>query len=109
MNALAHADVFVLPSRNEAFSIALLEAGALGKPVVATSVCGVPELIQDGFTGVRVPPEDVDALANGILRVLHDRETAARYGRRLRDLVQQRFTLDASCARYLCLAGYPPP
>jgi glycosyltransferase involved in cell wall biosynthesis len=106
--ALVHADMFVLSSRNEAFSIALLEAGALGKPVVATSVCGVPELIEDGVTGVRVPPEDVGALVDGILRLLGNRESAAHCGQRLRDLVNQRFTLEANSRNYLRLVGYQP-
>ncbi|HEU5294788.1 MAG TPA: glycosyltransferase family 4 protein [Burkholderiaceae bacterium] len=106
LRALAQTDVFVLSSRNEAFSIALLEAGALGKPVVATNVCGVAELIRDGFTGVQVPPENVQALADGILRLLADRECAAGYGRRLRDLVQSRFTLEENSRSYLRLAGY---
>jgi glycosyltransferase involved in cell wall biosynthesis len=104
--ALAGTDMFVLSSRNEAFSIALLEAGAFGKPVVATSVCGVPELIHDGVTGVRVPPEDPQALADGILRLLDDPAMAAQCARRLHDLVQRRFTLDENCRRYLKLVGY---
>jgi glycosyltransferase involved in cell wall biosynthesis len=106
--ALVHTDAFVLSSRNEAFSIALLEAGALGKPVVATSVCGVPELIQDGITGIRVPPENVDALADGILRLLGNRASAVQYGQRLRDLVNQRFTLAENSRNYLRLVGHQP-
>ena len=108
LRALKRADVFVLSSRNEAFSVALLEAGALGKPVVATDVCGVPELIQDGKTGLRVPPEDVDALAGGILRLLDDKEAATEFGLRLRELVQDKFTLEENCRNYLRLAGCRP-
>lgn len=108
LGALAQANVFVLSSRNEAFSIALLEAGALGKPVVATNVCGVPELIRDGVTGVQVPPDDVEALADGIGHLLADRECAIGYGRRLRELVQSRFTLEENSRNYLRLAGCQP-
>ena len=107
MHALQQTDIFVLSSRNEAFSIALLEAGALGKPIVATEVCGVAELIKDGITGLRVPPEDVAALTKGILRLLDDRSRALDYGHRLRDLVQSEFTLEENCRRYLELSGYP--
>ena len=109
LGALKNTDVFVLPSRNEAFSIALLEAGAFGKPIVATDVCGVAELIHDGITGIRVPSQDVHALAAGILRMLDDPAAAAEYGRRLRELVHDKFTLDENCRNYLNLAGYRAP
>ena len=107
LQAIRQTDVFVLSSRNEAFSVALLEAGAFGKPIVATEVCGVAELIEDGITGVRVPPEDVDALTKGILRLLDDRSRAMDYGQRLRNLVRTQFTLEENCRRYLELSGYP--
>jgi glycosyltransferase involved in cell wall biosynthesis len=106
LRALGGADVFVLSSRNEAFSVALLEAAALGKPVVATNVCGVPELIRDGDTGVVVPSEDPEALARGILRLLDDRRFAAQCGQRLQELVRTRFTLENTSRSYLGLAGY---
>ena len=108
LRALQEADMFVLSSRNEAFSVALLEAGAFCKPIVATDVCGVAELIEDGVTGLRVAPDDVDALAAGILRLLDDRIAAAEYGRRLRDRVRRDFTLEENCRKYLRLVGYPP-
>jgi len=104
LRALSSADIFVLSSRNEAFSVALLEAGALGKPVVATEVCGVPELIENGQTGVMVPSEDPDALARGILALLENRSSASEYGSRLRERVGSRFTLDATSRSYLTLA-----
>ena len=108
LRALQDSDAFVLSSRNEAFSVALLEAGALGKPIVATDVCGVAELIQDGITGIRVPPEDVDAMTRGILRLLEDQASAAVFGLRLRDLVHSKFTLEENCRNYLSLVGYQP-
>jgi glycosyltransferase involved in cell wall biosynthesis len=102
---LRDADLFVLPSRNEAFSIALLEAGAMGKPVVATNVCGVPELIEQRASGVLVPPEDVSALAAGIVELLEDREAAARYGSALQRRVLRDFTADVTFRKYLALVG----
>jgi L-malate glycosyltransferase len=106
LHALAGTEIFVLSSRNEAFSVALLEAGALGKPVVATNVCGVPELIEDGVTGILVPSEDDAALAHGILRLLTDKSLAAACGRQLRERVQSKFTGEVTCRNYLRLAGY---
>ncbi len=63
-------DVFVMPSLEEGFPIAALDAMAAGLPVVASSVGGVPELIQDGITGWFVPPGDVDALASRLRLLL---------------------------------------
>jgi glycosyltransferase involved in cell wall biosynthesis len=108
LSALKAADVFVLSSRNEAFSIALLEAGAFGKPIVATDVCGVAELIQDRVTGILVPSESVDGLTQGILAMLNDPEAAVEYGRRLRERVSAKFSVDQTCRSYLRLAGYAP-
>jgi|SoiMethySBSTD1v2_1073268.scaffolds.fasta_scaffold52359_1 glycosyltransferase involved in cell wall biosynthesis len=108
LDALRTADLFVLPSRNEAFSIALLEAGAYGKPVVATDVCGVAELIENDRTGVLVPSENVDRLAAGILNMIADPSRAIAYGRELRRRVMTQFSADETCRGYLRLAGVGP-
>jgi glycosyltransferase involved in cell wall biosynthesis len=63
-------DVFALSSTYEGLPIALIEAMALGRPVVATRVGGIPEVITDGADGLLVPPRDPEALAEGLLRVL---------------------------------------
>ena len=65
-------DLFVLPSLWEGFGIALVEAMALGVPVLACRAGGVPEIVTDGQTGLLVPPGDVDALAAGLWRLLSD-------------------------------------
>ncbi|MEJ0038440.1 MAG: glycosyltransferase family 4 protein [Gammaproteobacteria bacterium] len=100
---LRNAELFVLPSRNEAFSVALLEAGAIGKPVVAASVCGVPELIDDRSTGILVPPEDVEALSDGIAYMLKNPQTAQQFGTALRKRVLEKFTAEATFQNYLAL------
>jgi glycosyltransferase involved in cell wall biosynthesis len=100
---LREADIFVLPSRNEAFSVALLEAGALGKPVVAAAACGVPELIVNQETGRLTPVGDVEALASGIVSLLRDPVKARLYGERLKERVLRDFTAEGTCRKYLDL------
>jgi len=92
---LACAAVSVMPSLNEALSNVLLESMAAAVPVVATRVGGTPEAIQDGVTGMLVPPGDSPALAQGVLRLLGDAEFAARLGRGGRQLVHRRFSMSA--------------
>jgi len=76
-------EVFVLPSRAESFGISALEALLMRRPVVATAVGGLPEVIVPGKSGILVPPDDPDRLAEAILRVLGDsdlRESLAKSG-----------------------------
>jgi glycosyltransferase involved in cell wall biosynthesis len=73
-------DVFTLSSTYEGLPIALVEAMALGRPAVATSVGGTPEVVSDGVDGLLVPPGDPDALAKGLARLLQDPELRARIG-----------------------------
>jgi glycosyltransferase involved in cell wall biosynthesis len=92
---LACAAVSVMPSLNEALPNVLLESMAAGTPVVATRVGGTPEAVEDGVTGLLVPPGDSVALARAIHQVLSDRELAVRLGENGRQLVRRRFSLDA--------------
>jgi glycosyltransferase involved in cell wall biosynthesis len=79
-DVLAAIDVFVLPSRVEGLPLALLEAMAAGKPVVATAVGGVPEVIEPGVNGLLVPPDDDAALAGAIATLARSPDLRARYG-----------------------------
>jgi glycosyltransferase involved in cell wall biosynthesis len=92
---LAAADIFVLPSRSEGFSNAIIEAMASSLPVVATDVGGNAEAVKDGITGFLVPPEDPDALSAAILRLLSDPFQAKAMGAAGRNLVEERFTIEA--------------
>ena len=74
---LRHIDVVVALSRGEWTPLALMEAMALGRPVVAATVGGVAEVIADGETGLLVPPEDPHRLARAILRIAADPSAAA--------------------------------
>jgi glycosyltransferase involved in cell wall biosynthesis len=74
----ADLDVVALTSRNEGSPVALIEAMAAARPVVATAVGGVPEVVVDGVTGLTVPPSNPPAVADGMLRLLRDRDLAQR-------------------------------
>jgi glycosyltransferase involved in cell wall biosynthesis len=86
-------DIFVLPSLWEGLPFVLVEAAALGRPIVATAVDGVPEMLEDGKTGLLVPPNDPAALAGAVIRLLRDRDEAGRIGETARRLVPPRFPL----------------
>ena len=80
LNVYADLDVVALTSRNEGSPVALIEALAAGRPVVATAVGGVPEVVINGDTGVTVPVADSRALAHAVLTLLADRPLAERLG-----------------------------
>jgi glycosyltransferase involved in cell wall biosynthesis len=86
-------DVFVMPSLEEGFPIAALEAMAAGLPVVASSVGGVPELVVDGKTGWLVPPGDAEALAARLRLLLRSPEERLTMGAKARARVRDHFSL----------------
>ncbi|MGA7158719.1 MAG: glycosyltransferase [Acidobacteriaceae bacterium] len=96
---LAGADIFVLPSRSEGFSNALVEAMAASLPVVATNVGGNAEAVRDGLTGFIVPAEDPGALSDAIVRLLLAPGRARAMGFAGRVLASERFTTDAMMRR----------
>ena len=79
---MRHLDVLVLPSRQEPFGTVLAEAMAVGTPVVATQVDGLPEVVQDGITGRLVGPGDPAGLAGAVLEVLSRRAEMSEAARR---------------------------
>ena len=78
--ALDEATVLVLPSRSEGLGRVVVEAFCRGRAVVGSRVGGIPDLVTDGETGLLVPPEDADALADALVRALSDRQLATRLG-----------------------------
>ncbi len=97
---LAPADVFVLSSAEESFGLSALEAMACGVPVVATRVGGVPEVVDDGVSGLLAPAEDQDRFSRVLAELLFDRERARAMGRAARADVVARFARDPIVARY---------
>ena len=95
---VAALDVAVLPSYREAQGITILEAMALHRPVVASNVGGIPEMVEDGRTGLLVPSHDPQALADAIVRLLTDHPLADMLGRAGHDLVHERFCIERMVA-----------
>lgn len=88
-------DALVVPSvHTEACSMTILEAQAMGLPVIATSISGNPELVAEGLTGLLVPPGDSEALAEAIKSLIRDPVSRLRMGRRARETVLERFTIE---------------
>src|SRR5208283_2907068 len=96
---LSTAEIFVLPSRSEGFSNAILEAMAASLPVVATGVGGNSEAVKDGITGFLVPSNDPAALASAITRLLSDLSQAKAMGAAGKALAAKNFTTEAMMTR----------
>jgi L-malate glycosyltransferase len=90
---LAAADVATLSSREEGLGTVLLDAMAMSRPIAACAGGGIPEVVEDGVTGLLVPPGDSEALGDAIARILLDRELAGRLGRAGRERVES-FSVD---------------
>lgn len=94
------ATVVAIPSRREGFPLVALEAAQRARPVVATTVGGLPEIVVDGRTGLLVVPDDVDALARALGDLLGDRDRAAEMGGAAREVAAVDFSFEA------CVDGY---
>ena len=102
-------DFFVLPSLDEGLGRSMVEAMAAGKPVVASRVGGIPEAVEDGKTGILVPPGDARALASALTVMMDNPEKALEMGRRGRERAEKLFDeermVDSICALYRELFG----
>jgi glycosyltransferase involved in cell wall biosynthesis len=87
-------DLFAMSSVTEGLGTSLLDAMACARPIVATTAGGIPEIVEDGATGVLVPPRDHTALADAIVRMLSDAALRQRIGNAGLARVSERFTVD---------------
>ena len=97
---ISAADIFVLPSRWEGLSRALLEAMASGLPSVTTKVDGTLEVITNGIHGLLVHPDDPDELANSIIQLLEDTDLRKRIGSAAQAHILQNYNTDGMCRKY---------
>jgi glycosyltransferase involved in cell wall biosynthesis len=95
------AAVVVCPSRREGFGVVAREAMAFGRPVVATTVGGLPDAVEDGVTGLLVPPRDPKALRAALETLLGDHELRSRLGVAGRERARERFSWEAATAATL--------
>lgn len=98
-------DAYVLSSRTEGFSIACVEAMAAGLPVVATRSGGPEEIVEDGVSGLLVPPDDPDALAAAMEQVALNPALAAKLSKNAVDRARTQFSIQAMLSRYENLLG----
>ena len=106
-DALTRTDVFVLPSFAEGVPVVLMEALAARVPVIATRVAGVGELVEDGVSGLTVPPGDAGSLADAIARLAKDQALRARMGEAGRAKVEAEYDQQAEAAWLLSLITAP--
>lgn len=92
-------DIFVLPSLSEGIPMALLEAMAASRAVVASRVGGIPEIVEDGFEGFLVEPMDVDSLAERCRRLIESPDVARKMGEQARKRVERDFSATAMADR----------
>lgn len=100
---LVTADIFVLPSRAEGMSNALLEAMAAGLPCIATRISGNTDLIEDGVNGLLVPPENPEALARAMVSLLESQPLREKLAHSARSVVRHRYAISSVAGRYVDL------
>jgi glycosyltransferase involved in cell wall biosynthesis len=93
-DAMARANIFVLPSYIENMPVSLLEAMASGLPVVATTVGGIPDVVEDGVNGFLVSPADIPALAGTLGRLVADSALRQRIGNAGRRRIEETFAME---------------
>jgi glycosyltransferase involved in cell wall biosynthesis len=100
---MAMYDVFAIPSRSEGMPLTLIEAMLASRPVVATAIGGMPDVVVDGETGLVVPPEDPDALAEALRVLFADDAPRSTMGRRARARAKEEFSFEKMVQSYEAL------
>jgi glycosyltransferase involved in cell wall biosynthesis len=100
-NLLRCSDVVALVSQTESAPLTLLEGMSSGLPVVATSVGGIPEIVEDGVNGFLVQPKSPESIAEKILELNSDRDLRRRLGEAARRTVLERYTAEKVVSQYL--------
>ena len=108
LDLIAESDLMVVASFMEGLPIVLLEAMAIGTPVIASHVAGIPELVVDGRSGLLFPPSDWDSLATAITRLLDDQELRSELADEARAVVRNEFDIERSASRLALLFGHVP-
>jgi len=98
---LSELDLLVHPAIMEGLGVAILQAMAAGLPVIATPVGGIPEVVQDGVSGLLIPPKDPDALGQAILSILPYPDVRRHMGEEGRRIVREQFSVDRMVDRTL--------
>jgi len=96
-------DVFVLPSLNEGLPMALLEAQAAKIPVVATRVGAIPDVLEDGITGMLIPPKHSQAITEAIIMILSDKKFASGVAQKGFERVRDNFSAEKMASKYLSI------
>ncbi|HOW42781.1 MAG TPA: glycosyltransferase [Candidatus Omnitrophota bacterium] len=96
---LSTADIFVLPTLAEAMSFSILEAMSSGKPIIASDVGGIPEVVQHQYNGFLIPPKHPEVLADHLLLLIDNSNLREIMGKRSIQIVEQKFNLNSSIER----------
>jgi colanic acid/amylovoran biosynthesis glycosyltransferase len=99
IDELQRSDVFVLPSFVEGVPVSVMEAMAIGVPVIATNIAGTSELIKNGETGLLIRPSDPEALADAVVRMIDDYDFRKRSAELGRKKVEAEFDVDKETAK----------
>lgn len=100
---IAHCDILLMPSLHEGLPYTLLEAMALGTPIIASNIGGLPEVLEDGATALLVPARDAASLALAIVRLHDDQGLRSQLGKEAHRLQQAKYTLDVMSENYLAV------
>lgn len=109
--ALSEADIYFHPSESDAIPVALMEAASMGKPIVASKVGGIPEAIENGVTGLLVPPYDIDEMIKSLLALIYNPKMRLDLGLAAQKIAVKQFSVERECQEwedlFINLVGQP--